>query len=299
MGNPTPLKDTNKDAVAPDGKVWARRGDLFHLLNLSIVLSFALCVAKFVPNAKDGNTVLFDPLWVREGFCVSNPDTPYWTSHDLCLYGDTILAVSFGLLYLWLRKTPGMEAANDIVKFNIIGIVAHGFGHGMIAKGFRDGVLDSDATLSILETTFRDASLIEIVRKEIPGLLFWVPLLKATMPNVPNLLILPVALVSDIGNLFLPRTFGFTYVQTVLMISFSVNQLARPIKEKGVEYALYPAIVGVPLAVIGWLESTTCSNFMISIGGHIVYDYYIPIAMIAFYLMSFMRISEKKKVKTV
>merc|ERR1712154_364990 len=76
--------------------------------------------------------------WRRDGFCVSNPTTPYWTSHDLCLYADTIGTAICGLIYFLLHKEEGMKAANDLVFFNLLGILAHGFGHGGIGARMRD-----------------------------------------------------------------------------------------------------------------------------------------------------------------
>merc|ERR1711862_50632 len=53
--------------------------------------------------------------------------------------------------------------------------------------------------------------------------------------------------------------------------------------EKTMEYGLFPLLVAAPLSLIGWIESTTCSWFAIHIGGHLIYDAYIPISIILYY----------------
>lgn len=85
------------------------------------------------------------------------PFSPYWNSHDMCLYVDTIMAAVVGVLYFALKKSPGMDSgtlssvlcffdiswlesyslfsfvrtANMLVKGNILGILGHGIAHGV------------------------------------------------------------------------------------------------------------------------------------------------------------------------
>jgi len=216
-------------------------GDLTHLALILNASVFAYAV--IMHNDSD----LFDPLWQPEGFCVSNREVPYWNSHDLCLYFDTIFALLHGLVYLGLRNTPGMDPANELVKFNILGVLGHGLGHGAIAKGLRDGVQVADSSETGLDMMM-DQSPLKAVMTLAPYLVFWILLLKATMPTAKMPVILFMTVVSMIGNALIPQRFGFTYVQTVLLLAFSVNQLLRPLNEKGVAYALFPIIAGFPVS---------------------------------------------------
>ena len=68
-------------------------------LNAFALVSVLAFTAAAVFYATPGST-FFDEEWVRHGFCVSNPEVPYWNSHDLCLYGDTML-VAIGLINFW------------------------------------------------------------------------------------------------------------------------------------------------------------------------------------------------------
>jgi hypothetical protein len=189
---------------------------------------------------------IFDPVWQPDGFCVSNKDVVYWNSHDLCLYFDTVAAVLHGILFLALKDSPGMGPANELVKFGILGVFGHGLGHGAISKAIRDGVTpESDSGFDALSKM----TAMEAITRLFPFLLFWVFLLKASMPKTSLNVILPMTAVSTFFNILTPQRFGFTYVQTVLLLAFSVNQLLRPANEKdSPSYALYPVIVGFPVS---------------------------------------------------
>ena len=215
-------------------------GDWSHvalILNASI---FAYAVV--VHNGSN----IFDPVWRPEGFCVMNRDIPYWNSHDLCLYFDTAASVAFGLLYIALKNSPGMESANDLVKFGILGTFGHGLGHGAISKALREGKIPDDTHSSA--SVMSDMPWTEAVVMLLPFLVFWIFLLKASMPQASLQVLLPMTLVSLVFNIMTPPQFGFTYVQTVLLLAFSLNQLLRPQKDKDFAYALYPIVVGLPLS---------------------------------------------------
>lgn len=278
---------------------WSRIGDLTHLALILNASAFAYAVVMH--NESD----LFDPVWQPEGFCVANRDVPYMNSHDLCLYFDTIFALIHGLVYLGLRNQPGMDPANELVKFNIIGIMGHGLGHGAIAKGIRDGINASsssaeDSTSSGLSgfEIMQSLSFLEAIKTMIPYVIFWILLMKATMPTAKWSVVSLMTALSFVGNIFVPERFGFTYVQTVLLLAFSIHQLLRPSSEKGFAYALFPIIAGFPVSkyycivgtavlmmccsmltpyfhvivgVIAWIESTMCSKGVIDIGGHCKY----------------------------
>ena len=214
-------------------------GDLTHL---ALILNASVFAYAVVMHNESG---LFDPVWQPEGFCVSNRETPYWNSHDMCLYVDTIFALLHGLVYLGLRKKPGMEPANELVKFNILGVLGHGLGHGAIAKGLRDGVQTSDLTgLDIM----MEQSPLERIVMLAPYVIFWIFLLKSSMPAAKFPVICFMTVVSMIGNAMIPNRFAFTYVQTVLLLAFSVNQLLRPASEKAFAYALFPLVAGFPVS---------------------------------------------------
>jgi hypothetical protein len=266
---------------------WKKIGDVAHLMCLANAAAFAYSVVMHSSSA------VFDPVWRPEGFCVSNRDVPFWNSHDLCLYVDTIGAIVSGIIYFFLKDSPGMAPANELVKFNILGIFAHGLGHAGISKAMRDGVVPESGLLDVLG----NASSLDLLKQVGSFIFFWVFLLKATMPTSSFKIVVPMAIVSSIMGAIVPGQFGFTYTQTVLLFAFSLNQLMRPSEEKTVEYARYPLMVGVPLSFIAWIESTQCSKFVMGIGGHLIYDAYIPISVIFFYLVCWKDTKGKSKME--
>lgn len=276
-------------------RIIARVGDATYALSLLNTTAFIASVLLFAkPNA---SISLFDEEWLKDGFCVTNPNVPYWNSHDLCLYADTVLALILAGLYYALHKYPGMKYANALVFWGIPGIIGHGLGHGGIGKAMREDSIPmepEDMLAKIMEGNAMEIAKLFLL----PTLIFWVPLMKAAMSNVSLPKVVPLCIAASFVNLLFPRQFGFTYVQTVLMIAHSLNQLARPAVEKQFEYALYACLVSVPVVLVGWMESTQCDNFVMDLGGHLLYDAYIPVSMIVFYIACFLRL-KGEKVKSV
>lgn len=279
-------------------ETYSRRGNIVHAVTVLNTIVFCIAVMFF----KD-NTSLFDKAWAKDGFCISNPDIPYWSSHDLCLYADFILASVCGIAYLILRKEDGMQQANELFFLNIFGVAAHGMGHGAIGAGMRDEksqiFIDTDLPyLSAISHKPWGAILQHLFRDQGFFLVFWLVLLKASMPQSPMRFILPLSILSWFSGLSLRRSFSFTFVQTVLLIAFSCNQIYRPKSEKGFAYSIYGLLVSFPVGIIGWMESIMCSSTIVHLGGHLCYDAYIPLSSLAFYLTCyFCRSSETVKVK--
>ena len=278
-------------------------GDTAHVLSLINVTTFAVAVWYYRDRNDDEEALInFDPLWKDQGFCVMNPDVPYWSSHDLCFYADTLLAAVSFVVYMILRNEKGMGPANDLVKNNIIGVLGHGIGHGSIAARARRDMIEAattnaastdstvNATALTLWDTFEGLSTWSVLRYCAPFLIFWIMMMKAAVPKGSNSVVACLALASAIGQLGFPIHFGFTYVQSVLLIVFDMNEIWSKNREaKGFEYALYPLLVGIPLGFIGWIESTLCSKGYVLLGGHLIYDAYIPLSMLFFYMICWVR----------
>jgi hypothetical protein len=279
------------DSAITQPSSYALIGDMTHVIVLLSTISFAVMVGLQLNSTASG---IFDPIWKEQGFCVSNPDKRFFTSHDMCLYFDVLASGVLGLVYWKLQKSPGMEIPNAYMKSGIPGIVGHGIGHGAIAAGIRE--LKDETGESKMETLMehisKEPTPMKIASSVIPLVLFWMLLLKGTMPNVKEwstvaTIMVPVFII----QMFVPNQFGFTYVQTVLMVAFSGNQLAlKPDKKDNIAYALYPVVVGFPLTLVGWMESTQCTAFVRDfLYGHLIYDGYIPVAMLFWYVFCYLR----------
>lgn len=282
----TPLRAESKNISMEENveaSSWATAGDCLHVLTIVSTLCFALVAGTYM---RDPSVSLFDSQWRKEGFCITNRDVPYWTSHDMCLYVDTFMSVVLGILFWAWRKDPGMKDANSIFQTGIPGVLLHGFGHGALGKAIREGTMDVNEghKLPIDTAMEKNNTPWEYAISVLPLIAFWLFLSKASMPQLSTIYVVPAATLATLRQLWTPNDFGFTYVQTILMLQFSINQLCRRKQEKDFGYFLYPGIVGLPLTLVGWMESTLCSTVVRDFFyGHVVYDAYIPLSMMAWY----------------
>lgn len=282
---------------------WKHVGDAAHVLTMLSAAAFAVAVGYYAGDTKTSN--LFDAQWKTDGFCIAGKEKPYWNSHDACLYTDVALAAVLGGLYSLFRNTPGMKGAERYVLPNIIGIVAHGLGHGGIASKLRE--LSGDSEMLFRESgrsvaeRLRQDSFTEILGDELLGAVFWLGLIYASLPGTNKSTVAFFVLIARTGQSFIPARFGFTYVQTFLLLVSSFYQINRSHAEKDFFYGFFPALVGFPLTLVGWLESTQCSAFVRDLFyGHLVYDGYIAVGAIVFYLICYVKIrSEQLKEKVL
>lgn len=302
----------NSDSDDNKATVHSWTGDVAHYAILINTLLFAGTVAFYMndktadtsmnkagigtdQSANSTNNILvLDAVWKKQGFCVAHADEPYYTSHDVCLYFDTVAAIVLAVLYFTLRNCNGMDNANPLLANGIPGVFGHGIGHGFLAYAARSGTMTADnAALlgwELLRNTMSKQGITAAFLSVVPLTFFWLALIKASLPNKSLATVAVTATVAQFLQLVVPGQLGFTYVQTVLMLAFSLNQLARPVQEKDFSYALYPVLVGFPLTVVGWMESTQCSAFVMDwLYGHVVYDAFIPCSMLVWYLSCYSR----------
>jgi len=236
---------------------------------------------------------IFDPMWQLDGFCVANKDIPYWNSHDLCLYFDTIASIVLGILFLFLKDSAGMEKVDKFLEQNIFGIFAHGVGHGYLSKGIRDGqFLSEESTL----TSLQGNDIIQYISTFSALMFFCFFMLKTAMPEAPNQRVLFVSIIFFLGLLNVNSKFSFTYVQTVLFLAYSLSQLWKPNKEKKeFTYPFSALALGIPIFFMGLLESTSCSRAAVDkIGGHLIYDGTIPVTVFIFYVVCWVKAQHGK-----
>lgn len=259
-------------------------GDVFNLWHIVSASVFAIAVTFYASPEYS----FFDSQWIEDGFCVSNKDVLYWNSHDVCLYGDIVLAFFLGIVYLLTKNYPGMDTCNGYSKYISFSIIGHGVGHGIVAREMRILSSQNVSLLESLDTQPRNQ------RYAFLFLIFWSTLLRAVMPKASNKKIFAASISAMALHNIIDEKFDFTFVQTVLLLGSGVENLLRDESEKTFEYALYSAIFS-PVTIIGWVESISCSNFLIHYGGHIFYDFYIAIASIFFQLICWNRVRMNNK----
>ena len=266
------------DVTSVEFKRWRASGNIAHILVLINAIGFMVSVLLF------NETPYFDGTWLEEGFCVSNKETPHLNSHSLSFYVDAVTSV---LLFLAYRKYNGVlsEQCMNHIYLNIAGVLMHGLAHLNIAYAGNAVEQNAAQQMSIQERYEEDPTKFIIQTLTLLG--FWVGLLRASMPEVSMKYVLPMSLfVGSLPTQFLVKAeFGFTYVQTVLLLAASFNQLNLPIEKKGYVYSTFAIVVSLPVGLVGWLESQTCGDFMIQYGGHVFYDGGICASLLVFLLL--------------
>ena len=268
---------------------YSEQGNLYHAVVVMLSLAFAGSVMLL---ARD-DVAFFDKEWMKNGFCVADENTNYWTSHDTSFYADVFFSIIHLCLWLsWRNKPQCQGKLSSRVPQIVFGVLAHGLGHAGIAHQLR--TMDPDG-IGEIDPTLKPTRYINIIRL---GILFWTPLLYSILyENLKLWRITTMGLVFSGFSTLLPLTYQFTFVQTVLIMCFAINELLRPTSEKDREYAMFPLIVGMPTVICGWIEALGCSAFYKSIGGHVWYDGTIAVTQIMFYIYCYLYGQKTEKPK--
>jgi hypothetical protein len=235
-----------------------RVGDIANIISLTITFAFTAAITASPAR-------IFSAQYLRDGFCVSNPESPYFNSHALCFYVDTLATLACaGLLWYHGFDDPRLSR----VRESFLGIFGHGLGHlALSAAG--DGV--SGATVSF--------SALLVAGIFVFWFAFFHSLTKSMLFNAA------LSVVNTIALGYIPRVFGFTYVQTVLMAAFVFRDLLTA-SRKDAFYGAWSVCVNVPVVIFGWMEGMFCEPFLVMYGGHLFYDAIIPTSMLAFSAIS-------------
>ena len=111
-------------------------GDTFHIINLINILIYG--IAMFWCGVSANHCNVFDQQWLKEGFCLHNTTTPYWTTHDVSGYLIIFITLlGFPVLHFG-KRAPGMKKqAYQLTFWAMIGALGHATGHFLIAHGKR------------------------------------------------------------------------------------------------------------------------------------------------------------------
>ena len=78
-----------------------------------------------------------------------------------------------------------------------------------------------------------------------------------------------------------PRVFGFVYVQTVF---YTVSSYLGLVGKKDDIYDKVALFIFMPNLPMTWVESMTCDSFLVNYGGHLWYDFMIPLSIFVYFL---------------
>lgn len=290
---------------------YARIGDAAYVVSLLSTLALGYTVLTNLHRPHHNNHLL-DPVWKEHGFCVTHPDTPYWSSHDVCLYVDVLAVLFLYGVYRVLGQphdtTTSMKLTNQALLNSLPGIVGHGIAHASIAAVIRNqsaqadgsswwnGTKTTKTTMSLssfaAETSWdvwRQLDGPQALWQLLVSILFWWGMFYSILPQAKRSTMgIMIAAVIYI-QLYVPNQLGFTYVQSVIVAVAALKELSKPPDEKNhLSYTLAPVVIAIPVTFVSWMESTQCSAFVRDyLYGHVVYDVSIPLTTLVWYLLCY------------
>mmetsp|Transcript_26938 Transcript_26938/g.80766 ORF Transcript_26938/g.80766 Transcript_26938/m.80766 type:complete len:277 (-) Transcript_26938:47-877(-) len=247
-------------------------GDAIFSVLLFISLAYGVAVIAHFRGIYDLTGVLskdFD----ANGFCVTETKS-LGNSHLWCVFGDAALAAA--LFYLVKQKAGGRKELL-VVAGQTASIVSHGFGHGVFF--FSMGDLSRDLPL-----VNADTPIFGQIGFRLSSLVFFWGILKRT--SFPFALRVGQTLVySYVITTLVPLICVFGTVSIMIYGNLHSDKLIYGLAgEKDEFYALYAATQILPLVTM-IAEPLACDSLVQRLGGHILFDYSIPAAFIAYLLI--------------
>jgi hypothetical protein len=270
-----------------------RYDSIGNALNAFALVSVLTFTAAAVFYATPEST-FFDEEWVRHGFCISNPEVPYWNSHDLCLYSDTIL-VAIGLIIYYKCKGMPEQEMKDMDHYlisNMLAHLGHGLGHGVFGAKYRQGDSGSRAEsehISMIDKYMQEVDIMGLASYMGLSLVFYFFTLKGVGNFKNRTELLLVSIMACLGSLYVKDVLLFTYVQAVIFVTISWAAFSLPSeRKKSVSYCSLAGGSAI-ITIIPWIESTACQNFAVKLGGHLIYDTTIALGVITNYCLAYHR----------
>jgi len=220
----------------------------------------------------------FGEHWAADGFCLSFKGTLVHT-HLLCFYGDAV----FALILLWLaggKPRPELLLVKDGAK----SVFFHGVAHVVLwVIEQKNGTAAAGAKLLSSSTTWP-----VILLSAVAIFAFWVAFLCAKRSPVPMWFNIAQSVLHTVMVLRgLPLLLVFSYANTVISFNIYGTNLVYGLEgERDIFYALSAIFVAVPILAATWAEPLSCDMGLVDYGGHILFDFTIPLSMIAYYAVA-------------
>tara|TARA_B100001094_G_scaffold77941_1_gene74259 strand:+ start:1904 stop:2701 length:798 start_codon:yes stop_codon:yes gene_type:complete len=252
-----------------------RIGDLIN----SFILTNSIVFLGTIILQHNNYVNIFDKSYISDGFCISNKEKSIlFQTHALCFYFD--IAFCFVLNYLVNNckiNDNKKEVILSPIKEQIPGLFLHGLGHLGIPYLF-DTTQNLNGTLAGISTNYgKGFSILTTIS-------FWYFI----MYSINSTGYLPfwklhVILHSFLSLFIVPTLFNFTHTQTTIFITGSISNLLKNGDKKDIYYDFLNIFIGLPIALMPWVEAIYCENFAINYGGHLLYDISIPLSCIIYY----------------
>lgn len=317
--------DSNNNNNSNSTLSYARIGDAAYIVSLmsTLTLGYMVLTPRLVHRPHHTDRIL-DPVWKEHGFCITHPEIPFWSSHDVCLYVDVLAALLLYGVYRVLGRpnettttTSSMKMTNQALLNGLPGIVGHGIAHASIAAVIRrqsnsraaeanDGASWLNATTMMKESVSSSSSSSSFATETswqvwrhlngpqaltqlLVSILFWWGMFYSILPQAKRTMMGVMIAATIYIQLYVPNQLGFTYVQSVIVAVAALKELSKtPAEKNQFSYALAPVVIAIPVTLVSWMESTHCSAFVRDyLYGHVVYDVSIPLTTLIWYVLCY------------
>jgi len=258
---------------------WAKLGDAIHVL----VLFLASVYAIFVYGHGSGWWVAeaFGQNWARDGFCLSFKGS-FVHTHLLCFYGDAV----FTLILIYLTSNTTRPELIPI-KQGAPSVFFHGVAHGLIWVNEQYGY-GMPGPGKVFFDLSMPPLLLGVSSLGVFG--FWVSFLCMQRSPIPAWFNITQSVIHTIAvGWAVPVFLLFCYVNTVLFFNIAGAALLFGLEaRKDKFYCASACLVSLPIMLSAWAEPLLCDRGLIHWGGHILFDYTIPVSQIIYIFVACM-----------
>jgi len=200
------IMSTSMLKPTPNNHSWGNFANTLVLVNS---IAFLTCIVA----QHNGLIDIFSPPFLADGFCISNKDKSLWyQSHALSFYSDTAFAL---LLWGISRASKGTISDEALEPINgaIMGIFGHGCGHMFLAT--KTVASEMDKTSWEGQTSPKGFAKSCLILG-----MFWIGFMRSIFGTKHmSKIVFFSAFYTAIHVFFIIGRFGFTYVQTMLLVT--------------------------------------------------------------------------------
>ena len=180
-----------------------------------------------------------------------------------------------------------------IVKSSCLSIVGHGLAHGGLW-------FNGDMNMSDMSIRKADDSLYTTLLSVLGMTIFFSLFLKIVAIGPVWLQVFQSLIHGVVMILFVPPILNFSYVNSVIFVNLTFTQLWDGLEGEKDEFFLLFSVLasGVTMAA-AIAEPLLCDSLLVNLGGHILFDFSIPLSTVAYFLIAKSMKPREVKVKVL
>jgi len=259
-----------------------RLGDCLHVVSLISVSAHFISVLQ--------NNNIFPEVYQAAGFCRATDQSHGFDSFMLCFYIDTFFTVALFIFLMLFPETDKLVSDSPEILKGLPGMFFHGLVHYL--EYYEDAAVETKELTQAQMCP--DSNLQCHLQYLVPGAFFTLFLCYTVLQSKFGAVLCMMTL-NPFYHFYVPRMYGFTFVNFGLGAMFSIGQLIRTKKDGW--YDLYALIVSFPVSLMGWIEGLYCLDWVMDVGGHAIYDGCICVGSALFLACAFVATRGEKKQK--